>query len=85
MSDRPLLRALIIRPLGEDDCRVGKVGMVLLNGEREVLGGVVTLTTPEEVARLRDLGLQLFVDPGDEAVLARWNQINSPRQPWNKW
>lgn len=81
-EQRPALRLLAIKPMAHGDCYVGRVGMELLNGEREVRGGMIAL---EDAQRYLDLGYALFLDVEDEARLARWQQINSPRQPWNKW
>jgi hypothetical protein len=80
---RPEIRCLVLKPTPDgQDVFVGKLGLVLLNGEREAGACIVSLETAPMFAAL---GWHIFVDPADEAVLARWMQINSPRQPWNHW
>lgn len=82
MSDeKPTIRCLVIRPLGGLECYVGDLGMALLNGEREVKRCIVKL---EDIQYWLDAGWAVFVDPQDQSDLARWEQINSPRQPWEK-
>lgn len=80
MSDlRPVVHCLVVRGTPSGDCYVGKLGVVLLNGEREAGECIVSL---EDAPKFIEMGWAVFVDPEDEAILARWMQINSPRQPW---
>lgn len=80
-EERPKIRCLVIRPLGALECYVGEVGDVLLNGERAAKRCIVSL---DDIQYWLDAGWAVFVDPQDESDLARWQQINSPRQPWER-
>jgi hypothetical protein len=80
-DERPKIRCLVIRPLGGLECYVGDLGLMLMNGERECKRCIVPL---EDVQYWFDAGWAVFIDPADEAVLARWMQINSTRQPWDR-
>ena len=54
----------------------------MLDGDYRIRKELVTL---EEAVDYRNFGWAVLVDPADESLLARWQQIHSPRQPWNQW
>jgi hypothetical protein len=84
MDQRPRLTCLVVKPTIQDDCYVGNLGLVLLNGEREAHRCIVAL---EDAERFIGMGWVVFVDPADESALARWEQLNQQRKKpkWNQW
>lgn len=65
---RPEIRALIAWPLDQGHVLLARQDCVRL----------------EDAALYRQLGFAVLVDPADEAVLARWEQLHRPRR-WGGW
>jgi hypothetical protein len=81
---RPRLTCLVVKPALGGDCYVGVLGLPLLNGEREARECIVAL---EDAYKFIEMGWVIFVDPADEAELARWEQLHQQkkRPRWNQW
>ena len=58
------------------------VAFQLPDGRFIIRRELADLATAEEFHRY---GWAVLLDPDTEAQLARWQQIHSRRQPWNRW
>lgn len=86
MDPEPEIRCLLVLPLPDGECRVGKLGLMLRNGEREVLSGIVSRQHADDHAKPH--GFIVFEDPTDRAVWNEWHRRQQPKPPrksWNTW